>query len=333
MKRIIAVDLAKGICIILVVAGHYLPLNSPGWYRVLNDLIYSFHMPLFLFASGYIYMETKREEKYGTFIFRKIKRLMIPYISLSLVIVTIKLLSLKIAGVQSHISWNSYLEILYKPSAAAFFWFIWVLFIIFLIIPLFKTKTSRLLFFVASIVFESLYITLPPVFCLNELKQSLLFFLLGVVIVDQAGLREAALKTPAVLGYGLFLGLFALSMYLKDSVIYEKEWYSLLILKFLPYLGIFSICKLSLSISRLKISSKFWLLLVASNSFIIYLYHTSFMGFAKAVLQKIPSLFVTQNQLIFSAIALTIIFVGVICPILLNIWLIQKNKVLHLLFG
>jgi len=333
MKRIIAIDLAKGICIILVVAGHYLPLNSPGWYGVLNDLIYSFHMPLFLFASGYVYMETKRDEKYGTFIFRKIKRLMIPYFSLSLVIVTIKLLSLKVAAVHSHISWNSYIEILYKPSAAAFFWFIWVLFIIFLIIPLFKTRTSRLLFFVASIVFESLYITLPQVFCLNELKQSLLFFLLGVVIVDQDRLRKAALKTPALLGYGLFLGLFFIRMYLKDSVIYEKEWYSVLILKLLPYLGIFSICKLSLSISHLKISSKFWLLLVASNSFIIYLYHTSFMGFAKAVLQKIPSLFETQNQLIFSAIALTIISIGVICPILLNIWLIQKNKVLRLLFG
>jgi len=333
MKRIIAVDLAKGICIILVVVGHYLPLNSPGWYGVLNDLIYSFHMPLFLFASGYIYMETKRDEKYGTFIFRKIKRLMIPYFSLSLVIVTIKLLSLKVAAVQAHISWNSYLEILYKPSAAAFFWFIWVLFIIFLIIPLFKTKTSRLLFFMASIVFESLYITLPPVFCLNELKQSLLFFLLGVVIVDQDRLREAALKTPAFLGYGLFLGLFFLGMYLKESVIYEKEWYSVLILKSLPYLGIFSICKLSISISHLKISSKFWLLLVAANSFIIYLYHTSFMGFAKAVLQKIPSLFETQNQLVFSAIALTIISIGVFCPILLNIWLIQKNKVLRFLFG
>jgi peptidoglycan/LPS O-acetylase OafA/YrhL len=186
---------------------------------------------------------------------------------------------------------------------------------------------------VASIVFESLYITLPQVFCLNELKQSLLFFLLGVVIVDQDRLRKAALKTPALLGYGLFLGLFFIRMYLKDSVIYEKEWYSVLILKLLPYLGIFSICKLSLSISHLKISSKFWLLLVASNSFIIYLYHTSFMGFAKAVLQKIPSLFETQNQLIFSAIALTIISIGVICPILLNIWLIQKNKVLRLLFG
>lgn len=333
MKRIVAIDLAKGICIILVVVGHYFPSDSPGWYGVLNDFIYTFHMPLFLFASGYIYMETKRDEQYGTFIIRKIKRLVIPYISLSLLIVTIKLLSQKVATVDAHVSWNSYLEILYKPAAAAFFWFIWVLFIIFLIIPLFKTKTSRLLFFMASIVFELLYITLPPVFCLNELKQSLLFFLLGVVIVDQERIREAALKTPAILGYGLFLGLFLLSMYLKDTVIYEKEWYSVFITKLLPYIGIFSICKLSVSISHLNFSSKFWLLVVASNSFIIYLYHTSFMGFAKAVIQKIPSLFETQNQLIFSAIALTIIAIGVICPILLNNWCFQKNKVLRFLFG
>ena len=210
MKRIVAIDLAKGICIILVVVGHYFPSDSPGWYGVLNDFIYTFHMPLFLFASGYIYMETKRDEQYGTFIIRKIKRLVIPYFSLSLLIVTIKLLSQKVATVDAlHVSWNSYLEILYKPAAAAFFWFIWVLFIIFLIIPLFKTKTSRLLFFMASIVFELLYITLPPVFCLNELKQSLLFFLLGVVIVDQEKNQGGSIKNSCNPGLWSLLGIIS----------------------------------------------------------------------------------------------------------------------------
>lgn len=54
MNRIIALDIAKAICIILVVMGHYVPDNSPAWYVLVHDVIYTFHMPLFMFVSGYV---------------------------------------------------------------------------------------------------------------------------------------------------------------------------------------------------------------------------------------------------------------------------------------
>lgn len=47
-KRLDFVDIAKGIGIILVVMGHLLPENS-----YLRNIIYSFHMPLFFFLSGF----------------------------------------------------------------------------------------------------------------------------------------------------------------------------------------------------------------------------------------------------------------------------------------
>lgn len=53
MQRLVFLDIAKAICIILVVIGHYHPDNSPEWYNVIWKFIYSFHMPLFMFASGY----------------------------------------------------------------------------------------------------------------------------------------------------------------------------------------------------------------------------------------------------------------------------------------
>ena len=59
MKRIVTLDIAKAICIILVVIGHYIPDNSPDWYVLMRTFIYSFHMPLFMFASGFIYMATR----------------------------------------------------------------------------------------------------------------------------------------------------------------------------------------------------------------------------------------------------------------------------------
>ena len=53
MNRIIALDIAKAICIILVVMGHYVPDNSPAWYVLVHDVIYTFHMPLFMFVRKF----------------------------------------------------------------------------------------------------------------------------------------------------------------------------------------------------------------------------------------------------------------------------------------
>jgi fucose 4-O-acetylase-like acetyltransferase len=40
-KRLISIDIARAICIILVVIGHFKPDGSPVWYEALNKAIYS----------------------------------------------------------------------------------------------------------------------------------------------------------------------------------------------------------------------------------------------------------------------------------------------------
>ena len=54
MERSATADIAKTIGIILVVIGHYNPADAPEWYHLANRFIYAFHMPLFMFASGYM---------------------------------------------------------------------------------------------------------------------------------------------------------------------------------------------------------------------------------------------------------------------------------------
>ena len=41
MQRLISFDIAKAICIILVVIGHYVPGYSPQWYVGVHDVIVS----------------------------------------------------------------------------------------------------------------------------------------------------------------------------------------------------------------------------------------------------------------------------------------------------
>ena len=65
MERSATADIAKTIGIILVVIGHYNPADAPEWYHLANRFIYAFHMPLFMFASGYIYAMTGNSQNKG----------------------------------------------------------------------------------------------------------------------------------------------------------------------------------------------------------------------------------------------------------------------------
>lgn len=51
--RDITFDIAKGIGIVLVVIGHYIPDNAPSWYIGFVSFVYHFHMPLFFMIAGF----------------------------------------------------------------------------------------------------------------------------------------------------------------------------------------------------------------------------------------------------------------------------------------
>lgn len=111
MNRIIALDIAKAICIILVVMGHYVPDNSPAWYVLVHDVIYTFHMPLFMFVSGYVYIATKKRSTYGDFLLKKVRRLMVPYLTTSVMVIVIKLLTQGSMSVDNPVTIFSFVEI------------------------------------------------------------------------------------------------------------------------------------------------------------------------------------------------------------------------------
>lgn len=68
-ERAIWVDYAKAIGIILVVYGHVIrgiynsdiPLDI-GFYETSNNIVYSFHMPLFFFLAGIYFFKSLSEK-------------------------------------------------------------------------------------------------------------------------------------------------------------------------------------------------------------------------------------------------------------------------------
>ncbi|QUW21259.1 acyltransferase family protein [Sporosarcina sp. Marseille-Q4063] len=72
IKRIGWIDTAKGLGIMLVILGH---TNFPDKWAI---VIYSFHMPLFFFLSGYLF-SVKKYNNFGMFLKNKARSLLIPY--------------------------------------------------------------------------------------------------------------------------------------------------------------------------------------------------------------------------------------------------------------
>lgn len=77
--RIDWLDICKGLGIILVVLGHA-PLPSD-----IKAFIYSFHMPLFFFLSGFVF-STKKYYNFFDFFKNRFSRLIIPYFLLSAIL-------------------------------------------------------------------------------------------------------------------------------------------------------------------------------------------------------------------------------------------------------
>ncbi len=77
-QRDISIDIAKGICIILMVAGHAMPFD--GW---IAQMMFIFRMPTFFIASGYLFRE-KNLDTPGKYVKRKVKGLWWPFVFWSL---------------------------------------------------------------------------------------------------------------------------------------------------------------------------------------------------------------------------------------------------------
>lgn len=88
--RIRYIDSLKGLAILTVVMGHVVSLQFPDWQDVLNtkpecmlvwSLIYSFHMPLFMFLSGLFALRVKEYtwKNVGKSIWKRVLSLILPY--------------------------------------------------------------------------------------------------------------------------------------------------------------------------------------------------------------------------------------------------------------
>ena len=308
--RLKSLDIARGIGIILVVAGHFFPEMSPHWYGVARSVVYSFHMPLFLLISGYVYILSRRDETYASFLKRKAKRVVIPYFLVSFSFIFIKFIPQMLSlYVKNPVTPESFIKVFYMPEAAVSLWYLWALWWFYLIVPLLKTRTSRLVMLAFSIVLAYLPFDMPDVFALGKVKEMFRYFMLGAVLADWSKEISFLKRMPLVLPVSVFAALVALWLCLDI-----KSGFLLALSGTASVLS-FSECLVPY-VEKGKLG---WLMKTADDSYTIYLLHPIFIAAALAVLHKL-SLPLSESWC-FALVALAVTVIGLTGPMILSwIW-------------
>lgn len=96
-KKIDWLAVLQGFSMLLVVIGHVSLTNVPGDPSTpiatgIERSIYSFHMPLFIFISGWLFYYTciRKEKSYRNVVMAKVKRLGVPFLAFTLVATVLK---------------------------------------------------------------------------------------------------------------------------------------------------------------------------------------------------------------------------------------------------
>lgn len=333
-QRYESIDIAKAFAIVLVVIGHFSCAYMPRGYDVMVEVIYMFHMPLFMFASGFLYRATHREQPYGKFIAGKFKRLMVPYFTVSVLVISLKLAMSGVLPLDHPVTAMTYVEILYLPSAGYFLWFIWALWWMMVIIPAFRTVRSRQMLLAGSLILWFVSPCLPEIFCIRQFGGMLVFFSGGTVVADY--MRSKAIGSFSVLWQIISVVLFvALALVLLSGAAGEEgdAGHSILTLA-VNMSGI----AMSMTLARLwrNVSGAAMLRVtysVAAYSYLIYLLHTTFEGFAKGVLLKVHWFDHSPQMLTAWLGAAAVVACGVGIPWWLGRYVLNRLPITSMLFG
>ena len=88
------IDIIKGVAILLVLIGHTIQFASGAEYQreglfydnVLFKVIYSFHMPLFMVISGYLFRYSVTQRSFWTIVWNKVRNLVVPIFSFAFIV-------------------------------------------------------------------------------------------------------------------------------------------------------------------------------------------------------------------------------------------------------
>jgi fucose 4-O-acetylase-like acetyltransferase len=324
--RRLDLDRAKGLGIILVVIGHIAARTPPkgsGWYVVVRDALYLFHMPFFMYLSGYTFFMTgaarAAPSTWGKLAAKRANRLLLPFLLFGLCFLIGKRIVSKFAYVDnlpdSFIHGLIQLFWYTNESPASSIWYIFVLFVL-------SVATPPLMFLAGNRKFSLLLITsllflvpVPHVMFLDRIRRFFIFFALGGMASD-AGERWLYFADKYFKHF--ILALFAVSAAVEMSGLNTETKWTLLLC------GTLSMPALH-GLTRSAIFSKSaTLLTIGTSSFVLYLLNTPCIGLLKSVMLKLT----TWSGAHFLLFAPLLTAAGIFGPMLIKRYVLRHVPVL-----
>lgn len=186
-RRIRYLDFCRGLTIILMVAGHYMPAQAPETWKTINVLFHALRMPTFYFLSGYLFfieLTRNRDAAIGPLIKKKAARLLIPCVCIGAVYIAIKLILPHFMPIGDPLTKDTLLNFVRHPvkSFVPVIWFLQALFIIFVLFLLLRVKLGvdpHLIFAVCVVL---TYFDYPLYFAFDGAVKNMQFFVLGYLV-------------------------------------------------------------------------------------------------------------------------------------------------------
>lgn len=164
--------------------------QTPSYVALLYRIAYSFHMPLFIFVSGYLFYMTRISKQWGyrKMLSDKAIRLGVPFLFFTLVAMVIKFYFAADMARPTQISLGTFVNAVLFPYDGPMreFWFIAVLFWLFAAMPIWrKLLESKRLTIIGLIITLLLAVWNPPfmngLLCISSVLRFSIYFFLGAV--------------------------------------------------------------------------------------------------------------------------------------------------------
>lgn len=206
-----AVDIAKGMAIILVVFGH--ERVGQSWLQTPTAIVSMFHMPFFAFLSGLLFAfkgnSTDSWADGWSIICKKFRRLVIPYLTLSIFYFCLQVVGKSFFTFRRDINMDLFLNIFTDPvhSPNGTLWFLYSLFFIFVLDVIIKriVHSEVAIFFISLVL---IFPNWPDSFGLRDAFNLFPYFVLGQLLVRHCDRRYSILTLMVA------LPLFCLLSYL-----------------------------------------------------------------------------------------------------------------------
>lgn len=312
-------NIARGIGIFLVVLGHSFPDAQMGiennLYAYIFRFIYSFHMPLFFFISGFVSIKLLSLKSFKdkiNGIKSKFIRLMVPYFAISVPSLVLKYLFADLSYVKFDFN-NSILNIFLGENPNGGLWFLYTLFTIALITILLNKVDIKYLLAI-FLILAVLPIQYTGLFKINRLCANGLYYLLGIYINKKYELFKSKFIEKKYILIMLTLLIFI--------NIFNISTRSIIVLMAIS--GIYLTLVLSIAISKYKNTVRNSLNLLGEYSYDIYL-------ISYFIQIPIRVIFYTKLDFNYEIIILAMFILGIIIPIAISKYIVRNSKILSAL--